>query len=214
MRANTRRNWEPWLGAVLLSDPSLLLCSPDALHGISRPFGIRLIARLISGTERTMQGLPRFCQPPSGMPILRRREEGQAMPSCPPPLPISLRALTRGSAPPVPLAGTTFTALHVDSRLVRPAVCGASLSRPCRAASPSEITLRRCAPRYLAEEGNCQGGSCTHRRLALRGTPTSRSVLPIQRDITVDLHLLSAQSTSLVRSWGMILFMVSRPRPS
>jgi hypothetical protein len=74
LRANTRRNWEPWLEVVLLSNPSSLLCSPDALHNIGGHFGVRLITRLISGTRRTVQGLPRFCQPPSGMPLLRRRE--------------------------------------------------------------------------------------------------------------------------------------------
>ena len=175
LRANTRRNWEPWLGAVLLSNPSSLLRSPDALHGIGGHFGMHLITRLIPRTGRTMQGLPRFCQPPSGMPLLRRREERWVMPSCLRPIPVSLRALTRGSAPPIPLAGTTFTALHADSQSVRPAVCGASWSRPCRAASPSEIAPCRCAPRYLAEEGNCQGGSRTHGRLALRGAPSRRS---------------------------------------
>ena len=166
-----------------MSDPSSLLCSPDALLGVGGHFGISLIARLISGTERTMQGLPRFCQPPSGMPLLRRREEGQVRPSCVRPIPVSLRALTRGSAPPVPLSGTTFTALHADSQSVRPAVCGASLARPCRAASSPEIAPCRCAPRYLAEEGNCQGGSRTHRRLALRGTQSIFSVLILESAI-------------------------------
>src|SRR5438046_1831332 len=93
--------------------------------------------------------------------------------------------MTSGSASPFPrfpwydLHGATCR-----FPLVRPAFCVAPFQSRCRVASSMKITLHKCTPRYLAKQANCQGGTFTHKKGGLRGTPSRLSVFTLSLEAT------------------------------